>query len=720
MENYIFTNPLAYACAWTIVHSVWQILLITFFAAVIQSLLQKKEAILRYNLMCLASFAIGVSSVITFFVMYSSANLIKAPKILGVNSISANDQISKTTVVSDFEGGFISSIAEYTDKHLILICTIWVLGMMVAMIRLIGNISFALYVKNKFNFPVDEHWNDLLEKIGRQLGIKKQVELLESAFVKSPVVMGVLKPVIFFPIGAINRLNVDEVEAILAHELAHILRNDYLINILLSVVESVFYYHPAIWWLNNQIKREREYCCDDIAIQYTGNSFNYAKSLVTVQEMAMYSPYLAMAFANHSNKNELMTRVNRLIKKSSNSINMKEKSISGFILAAFLLFIFMAFRPFDKSIETKNVNERFLLYENEGKTDSLMLDYEIEDGEYKHVTSEFNLNLVVRDRAVVSMNINGIDVKGNDILKFKNLINNALQPDKTDENSIDVEGDLVEGTEDEVNCNTVESFDHVVYDRLVEMLKEDQLLTKKVNEIVLKKSFASVNGKRLNDKKYQSFYEEIEELFEEGSTIKLKVTNGAVVLIEQNSPGSNYSYTYSYNSDDQESNPTHIPPPPNPPTPPKFSNLSPPTPLKNNLKEMTKEERKAHNKAMEQHDRDMRQHQIDMAEHEKSIEEHNKAMEKHEQYVVAHNESVRKHNEQMQKANEFRDRLVQMLIEDGYIKKEEDVRINWNNNFMNVNDKMVSKSHIARYTKVYESYGWIIGKSFNYTSTITH
>jgi beta-lactamase regulating signal transducer with metallopeptidase domain len=176
----------------------------------------------------------------------------------------------------------------YFNRHIYLIVTIWVLGVALFMLRLLSSISYVYYLKSKMNFPADEYWQELLDGLAAKVNVQKGIELVESALVRSPMVIGHLKPVILFPIGAINRLNPNEVEAILAHELAHVMRNDYVFNIIQSVIEALFYFHPAVWWISAQIRAERDNCCDDVALELCGNSMTYAKSLVSVQEMAYY------------------------------------------------------------------------------------------------------------------------------------------------------------------------------------------------------------------------------------------------------------------------------------------------------------------------------------------------------------------------------------------------------------------------------------------------
>lgn len=202
----------------------------------------------------------------------------------------------------------------------------------------------------------------------------------------------------------------EQTEAILAHELAHIARKDYLFNILQSVMEVLFYFNPAVWLISNQIRRERENCCDDIAVRVCGNSLNYVKALVSVEEVSQQLPSLALAFSN--NKNHLIMRVQRILKQPQKKSRLGEKLIASlFILTTFGLFAFqqkeapnLDIVEIDSSIETavnepsknkiivfnqdtipagssgrisirKNVNGKEMLLETkDGKVEGLMID----------------------------------------------------------------------------------------------------------------------------------------------------------------------------------------------------------------------------------------------------------------------------------------------------------------------------------------------------------
>src|SRR5476651_2673010 len=155
---------------------------------------------------------------------------------------------------------------------------------------------------------------------------------MESGIAKVPMVIGHLKPVILIPIGLINSLSSDEVEAILIHELAHIQRRDYLVNILQSFMEIVFFFNPAVLWISKLIKAERENCCDDIAVTQTSSKVNYISALVSCQEYQLNVPAYSMALAG--NKNSLVDRVKRIISSRNQSLNVVEKALLTICLVA--------------------------------------------------------------------------------------------------------------------------------------------------------------------------------------------------------------------------------------------------------------------------------------------------------------------------------------------------------------------------------------------------
>ena len=160
----------------------------------------------------------------------------------------------------------------------------------------------------------------------------KNVQLLESALINVPMAIGYLKPVVLLPLGALNGVPTQQMEAILAHELAHIQRRDYLMNMIQSLLEVIFFYHPVVWWLSRNIRIERENICDDIAITITGNTMEFAKALTNIQEINLSAPGLAAGLSG-KNKNRLVNRIRRLAGKPKLHSGFAE----GFIAASILV-----------------------------------------------------------------------------------------------------------------------------------------------------------------------------------------------------------------------------------------------------------------------------------------------------------------------------------------------------------------------------------------------
>ncbi len=109
-------------------------------------------------------------------------------------------------------------------------------------------------------------FEDILERLKRILRVSAPVRLYTSATVLVPTAIGWLRPCIVLPVTALTGLSEAQIAAILAHELAHIRRNDYLFNVVQTLIETMLFYHPAVWWVGRQMRREREHCCDDMAI----------------------------------------------------------------------------------------------------------------------------------------------------------------------------------------------------------------------------------------------------------------------------------------------------------------------------------------------------------------------------------------------------------------------------------------------------------------------
>jgi len=145
------------------------------------------------------------------------------------------------------------------------------LGVALFSARLIGGWRVVTRLRRVAVAPPPAEWRDALAALMARMRVSAPVRLLVSSLAPVPMVLGWLRPVILAPVGMLTGLPAEQVRALLAHELAHVLRRDYLVNILQSVAEAALFYHPAVWWISERIRVEREACCDDMAVEVTGD-----------------------------------------------------------------------------------------------------------------------------------------------------------------------------------------------------------------------------------------------------------------------------------------------------------------------------------------------------------------------------------------------------------------------------------------------------------------
>ncbi len=162
------------------------------------------------------------------------------------------------------------------------VVAIWLMGVLAFSIRLFGGWRFTARLRSTAH-PAPVEWQRALERMAAGLGTLQSVRLLVSSLVDVPTVIGWLRPVVLVPVEFLAGMPAGHITALLAHELAHIRRRDYLASILQSVAEAVLFYHPGVWWISQQMRAERELCCDDLAVAATGDVLDYARALAALE-----------------------------------------------------------------------------------------------------------------------------------------------------------------------------------------------------------------------------------------------------------------------------------------------------------------------------------------------------------------------------------------------------------------------------------------------------
>ncbi len=266
---------------WTLLHFLWQgTVIAAAFAIVRAALAQTLSAPARYRLACAAMVAMVAAPLVTYAALSDSL-------------ARSNRQAIQVSL----------SALPY-------VVAAWLAGVAVFSIRLIGGCRLALQLRSAGVHVVPEEWLEAFSALMRRMAIAPRAKLLLSTLVETPMVVGWFRPVVLMPISALTGLPAEHVIALLAHELAHIRRNDYLVNILQSIAEAVLFYHPAVWWVSQEIRAEREACCDDLAVAVCGGDVGaYARALAGIEARRPSRLRLATAADGGS----LVQRIGRLI-----------------------------------------------------------------------------------------------------------------------------------------------------------------------------------------------------------------------------------------------------------------------------------------------------------------------------------------------------------------------------------------------------------------------
>jgi len=297
-------SPAAVATAWALVNFLWQGAIIGLATGGVLTLLERRKASLRYLVAVGALLVMAVLPAITAVRLAQSANRRTAPLATAAAGLT---EVSGKVQAAPITAGNSASFQSFGGSLLPWVLALWLAGVAVLSLYHLAGWRLAWRLPRNSR-PAGQAAVALASHLSRRLGIRRAVALLESSAVAVPTVIGWLRPVVLVPASALTGLSPAQLEAILAHELAHVRRHDYLINLLQTAIETLLFYHPAVWWVSAQIRRERENCCDDLAVAVCGDRLSYARALVDLEGLRT-SPRLALAASGGS----LTERVRRLV-----------------------------------------------------------------------------------------------------------------------------------------------------------------------------------------------------------------------------------------------------------------------------------------------------------------------------------------------------------------------------------------------------------------------
>lgn len=394
-----FSKEITEAIGWTLFHSVWQFALIAIILSVVLFFFGKLSAKTRYVISMISLLFVVLSSVLTFSNTYRKtlekeelARQIRANPQLVVESFKkaiqeTTEKNNESFFTPQFKVKWIV-FKSYFQRNFPLILTIWMIGILFLILRFAGGLIYTNRLKYRHTAPLPSSFDDFVQKLLYRFNINKDIKFLQSFALKVPLTLGYLKPVVLMPASLLTGLPADQIENIIAHEIAHIKRHDYLFNILQSVIEILFFYHPAVWWISSVIRTEREHSCDDLAVEVTGDSLSFAKALTNVQEY-MQQPENSYAMAFSGNKNKLFNRIERILTKPAMKKNLNERLIASCVIftGLIILVVSTAF-----STESKlNQSQNHSLYLSSGSSITVPQD-SIYDEQDDYISEDVEVN----------------------------------------------------------------------------------------------------------------------------------------------------------------------------------------------------------------------------------------------------------------------------------------------------------------------------------------
>lgn len=334
MTNYL-SPELVRMIGWALLHFVWQ-------GAVVAAVLSLALAFCRR---ASVRYALGVGSLLVMLALpVATVLVLRQPSEDAVEVSDASDGMSPAAAnlatLGPLPGHTHSAKGVETvpaqSETMLWLVRIWMLGVIAFSLRSAGGFVLMQRLRRMATVPVSAELLALCRAMQEKMGIERAVRFCRSAALQVPAVVGGIRPIVLLPITALTGLSDAQIEAIVAHELAHIRRLDYFVNLFQVFAETVLFYHPAVWWVNKRIRIERENCCDDTAIAVCGDRLAYVRALTHLESLRI-TPQFAMA----ANGSPLKARVRRLLGMAEESEGVRSGSsvlgvmvVAGVILAA--------------------------------------------------------------------------------------------------------------------------------------------------------------------------------------------------------------------------------------------------------------------------------------------------------------------------------------------------------------------------------------------------
>jgi len=356
----ITASLLTHSLAWALLYSLWQGLLIYATLFVLLRAMPEMTARAKHY----ASFG----SLTALFIWFADTWITEYQKLRGITvyitqpgsaagtvaPLPAVTYATHTITPPHMQASLLHRLLPHIEHYFPVIVLIYSLGLAFMLVRFLLNVAQVRALRTTGLTQPDERWTDFIQGRLPELDIIRPVKLYLSDKINVPMMLGTLKPVILLPIASINHLTTEQAEAILLHELAHIKRHDYLLNILQTTAETILFFNPFVWLISTIIRREREHCCDDMVVGASNNRLSYVKALAILEDARINTNNLAMAATG--NKNQLLNRIKRIMEMKKN--NMNNSKLTIVVVAIMALTITTAMLTFTPSFAQKSKSKK--------------------------------------------------------------------------------------------------------------------------------------------------------------------------------------------------------------------------------------------------------------------------------------------------------------------------------------------------------------------------
>lgn len=367
-----------------ILHSLWQITLLWLVLVVALRLWPKASSSVRYAL----SISILILSILATAatVVYGWQTQMTSEEISGVTGGSGQ---TIEIVYIKVKQTILTGIANALNASAPILAWLWCTGLVLMGARFGGSVFYLNTLRAQENTAaISPIWEHELKRLSQALGLRREVAIATSTRISSPLTLGHFSPIILVPAGLLSGLSTAQIEAILVHELYHVRRYDYIVNICQALVEVMLFYHPAIWHINNIIREERENCCDDETVAFCGDAMAYARALTQLQEInTLTKPTLAMS-ATGPNSGNFTNRIKRLFNIYPNPAKARSKGV--FAICFLILYLGAVLATANVSTAQKGQPENESL--NTSVTDYNMFSDSIPVSEHFYALDEKEIN----------------------------------------------------------------------------------------------------------------------------------------------------------------------------------------------------------------------------------------------------------------------------------------------------------------------------------------